>query len=227
MEPTLPTVGAPGETDPTVTPEAVSPPPPASPSPPASESPPSPPAASPTPPSTPPASLSPSTPKPKPVAVAEKSELSSRLEQVAALLAGVVGLEFLAVIIGVSGGGAYRTFGDRIEVLSLNMDAKMGLILLVAAMLATLRDVVAVDFRPPRSDAGRGALIAVTALGILMAVLALVGIGLDISRSDTTAFGTNAAAAVVHRLSIVLMAGAAVGWALTALGIRVTTAPRD
>ena len=150
--------------------------------------------------------------------------MSSRVELVAALLTGVVALEFLALIIGVSGGGRYTNFGDRIEVVSLNLDAKMGLILLVAAMLATLRDVSTAHFDTPRSDLGRRTLMAVAGLGVVIAVLSLIGVGLDIARDQATAFGTNAGAAVVHRLAIVLMAITAAGWALTALGVRVTTA---
>jgi hypothetical protein len=154
---------------------------------------------------------------------AERTTLSGRLELVAALITGVVGLEFLALIVGVSGGGPYQSVGDRIEVVSLNLDAKMGLILLVAAMLATLRDAVTADFQTPRSDLGRRTLMAVAALGVVIAVLSLIGIGLDISRTEVTAFGTNNGAAVIHRLAIVLMASTAAGWALAALGVRVTT----
>jgi hypothetical protein len=158
-----------------------------------------------------------------PPPAAAKVSLSSRLELVAAGLAGVVGLEFLALIVGVSGGGPYRSVADRIEVVSLNLDAKMALILLVAAMLATLRDVASADFDTPRSDLGRRTLMAVAVLAVIIAVLSLIGIGLDLSRAETTAFGTNAAAAVIHRLAIVLMAGIAAGWALAALGIRIIT----
>jgi hypothetical protein len=157
----------------------------------------------------------------------DKPAMSHRLELVALLLVGVVALEFLALIVGVWGGGPYRTFGDRIEVVSLNMDAKMALILLIAGMLATLRDVVNADFRAPRSNLGRRTLIATAALAICIAVLALIGVGLDVSRSEVTAFGTNAGAAVFHRLAIVLMAAVAAGWALTALGVRVITAARS
>ncbi len=149
--------------------------------------------------------------------------MSSRLELVGAGLAAVVGLEFLALIVGVSSGGPYRSVGDRIEVVSLNLDAKMALILLVAAMLATLRDIVSADFQTPRSDLGRRTLIAVAALGLIIAVLSLIGVGLDISRSEVTAFGTNTGAAVIHRLAIVLMAAIPTGWALSALGVRITT----
>ena len=153
----------------------------------------------------------------------DKVALSQRIELVAALLTGVVALEFLALIVGVSGGGPFQSVGDRIEVVSLNLDAKMGLILLVAAMLATLRDTVAAEFDTPRSDLGRRTLMAVAALGVVIAVLSLIGVGLDISRTNVPGFETNAAAAVIHRLAIVLMAGTASGWALTALGVRVTT----
>jgi hypothetical protein len=154
---------------------------------------------------------------------AERANLSRRLELVAALLAGVVGLEFIAFVIGVADGREGTTFGDRLEFISLNLDAKLGLILLIAAMLATLRDVAAADFGTPRSDLGRRTLIAVAALAIVIGVLALIGVGLDISRTDLTAFGTNAAASVFHRLAIVLMAAIAAGWSLAALGIRITT----
>jgi hypothetical protein len=150
--------------------------------------------------------------------------LSNRLELVAAGLTAVVGLEFLALIVGVSSGGPYRSVADRIEVVSLNLDAKMALILLVAAMLATLRDVVTADFKPPRSDLGKRTLMAVAALAVVIAVLSLIGIGLDLSRSQITSFGTNAGAAVIHRLAIVLMAVIPAGWSLTALGIRITRA---
>lgn len=152
----------------------------------------------------------------------QKPSLSNRLELVAAALTGVVGLEFLALIIGVSSGGPYRSVADRIEVVSLNLDAKMALILLVAAMLATLRDVATADFQPPRSDLGQRTLMAVAALGVIIAVLSLIGIGLDLSRSEVTSFGTNAGAAVIHRLAIVLMAAVPAGWSLSALGIRIT-----
>src|SRR2546429_5990307 len=144
---------------------------------------------------------------PEPAPAAERVSLSNRLELVAALITGVVGIEFIALIVGVSGGGPYRNVADRIEVVSLNLDAKMGLVLLVAAMLATLRDIVTADFDKPRSDMGKRTLIAVSSLAILIAVLSLIGVGLDIARSDVTAFGTNNAAAVIHRLAIVLMAG--------------------
>ncbi len=152
--------------------------------------------------------------------------MSSRIELVAAVLAGVVALELLALIVGVWTGGPYRTVSDRIEFLSLNLDARMALILLVAAMLATLRDIGTADFAAPRSELGRRTLIAVIALGVVIAVLSLIGIGLDISRTDVTAFGTNTAAAVIHRIAIVLMATTAAAWALAALGIRLTIAPR-
>jgi hypothetical protein len=165
-------------------------------------------------------------PAAEPVPAVERVALSKRVELVAALLAGVVALELLALIIGASGGGPYRTFGDRFEVVSLNLDSRTALILLVAAMLATLRDTVTADFDTPRSDVGRRTLFAVVGLGVLIAVLALVGVGIDISKGDVPSFGTNAAAAVVHRLAVVLMAGTAAGWALTALGIRITTLPR-
>ena len=165
----------------------------------------------------PPAPAATETPAPERVA------LSHRLELVAALLAGVVALEFVAFIIGVASGREGTTFGDRLEFVSLNLDAKMGLILLIAAMLATLRDVVTADFATPRSDLGRRTLMAVAALGIVIAVLALIGVGLDISRTDVTAFGTNTAASAFHRLAIVLMAAVAAGWSLAALGIRITT----
>jgi hypothetical protein len=156
----------------------------------------------------------------------ERASLSSRVELVAALLVAVVGLEFLSLIIGVAGGGPYRSVGDRIELVSLNLDAKLGLILLVAGLLATLRDTMSADFDAPRSDLGRRTLIAAAALGVLIAILALIGVGLDLSRSDATAFGTNAGAAVIHRLAIVLMASVAAGWSLSALGVRIITAPR-
>ena len=74
---------------------------------------------------------------------------------------------------------------DRIEVVSLNLDAKMALILLVAAMLATLRDVVSADFQAPRSDLGRRTLMAIAVLGGVIAVLSLIGVGLDLSRTET------------------------------------------
>ncbi|HZN14128.1 MAG TPA: hypothetical protein VFB78_07670 [Acidimicrobiales bacterium] len=157
----------------------------------------------------------------------QRATLSGRLELVAALLTAVVGLEFLALIVGVSGGGPYRSVGDRIEVVSLNLDAKMALILLFAAMLATLRDVATADFDTPRTDVGRRTLMAVAGLGVVIAVLSLIGVGLDISRSEVTAFGTNTGAAVIHRLAIILMASIAAGWALTALGVRITTASRS
>ena len=149
--------------------------------------------------------------------------LSHRLELVAALLTGVVGLEFLAFLIGAATGREGTSFGDRFEFVSLNLDAKMALILLIAAMLATLRDVVTADFATPRSDMGRRTLMAVAAFGVVIAVLALIGVGLDISRTDITAFGTNATASVIHRLAAVLMAAIAAGWSLAALGIRITT----
>jgi hypothetical protein len=158
-----------------------------------------------------------------PVAAPRRVELSKRLELVGALVAGVVGLEVLALLVGVSGGGPYSSVSDRIEVVSLNLDAKMALLLLVAGMLVTLRDVATADFATPRSDLGRWTLIAVSALGVLIAVLSLIGIGLDISRTTGTSFGTNQGAAVIHRLAIVLMAAVAAGWALAALGIRITT----
>lgn len=153
----------------------------------------------------------------------ERVALSHRLELVAALLTGVVALEFVAFIIGVATGREGTTFGDRLEFVSLNLDAKLGLILLIAAMLATLRNIVTADFATPRSDLGRRTLMAVAALGIVIAVLALIGVGLDISRTEVTAFGTNTAASVFHRLAIVLMAAIAAGWSLAALGIRITT----
>ena len=156
-------------------------------------------------------------------AAPERVELSKRVELVGALLTAVVGLEFLALLVGVSGGGPYHTISDRIEVVSLNLDAKMALILLVAAMLVTLRDVATADFAPPRSDLGRRTLTAIAILGILIAVLSLIGIGLDISRTGGTSFGTNQGAAVIHRLAIVLMSSISAAWSLAALGVRVTT----
>src|SRR5207244_2221045 len=117
-------------------------------------------------------------------------------------------------------GAKHTTAGDRIATASLNLDAKMGLLLLVAAMLATLRDVVTADFQTPRSDMGRRTLMAVAGLGVAIAVLALIGVGLDMAHSDAPTFGTNAGAAVLHRFAIVLMAGIAAGWSLAALGIR-------
>lgn len=159
----------------------------------------------------------------EPAAVPERVELSKRVELVGALVTGVVALEVLALIVGVSGGGPYHTVSDRIEVVSLNLDAKMGLILLAGAMLVTLRDVATADFAPPRSDLGRRTLIAIAVLGILIAVLSLIGIGLDISRTGGTSFGTNQGAAVIHRLAIVLMSSISAAWSLAALGVRVTT----
>jgi hypothetical protein len=164
-----------------------------------------------------------STEAPEEAPAAERVALTHRLELVAALLAGVVALEFVAFIIGVASGREGTTFGDRLEFVSLNLDAKMAVILLMAAMLATLRDVVSADFATPRSDLGRRTLMAVAALGVIIAVLSLIGVGLDISRTDLTAFGTNATASVLHRLAIVLMAAIAAGWSLAALGIRITT----
>jgi len=152
-----------------------------------------------------------------------KVELSKRLELVGALLTGVVGLEFLALLVGVSGGGPYNSFSDRVELVSLNLDAKLSLILLVAGMLVTLRDVASADFATPKSDLGRRTLVAIAALGVLIVFLSLIGIGLDISRTGATSFGTNQGAAVIHRLAIVLMAATAAGWALAALGVRITT----
>lgn len=159
----------------------------------------------------------PETPAPARVA------LSHRLELVAALLTGVVALEFLAFVIGVVTGREGTSFGDRLEFVSLNLDAKLGLVLLIAAMLATLRDVVTAEFETPRSDLGRRTLMGVAALGVVIAVLSLIGVGLDISRSEVTAFGTNTAASAVHRLAVVLMAAIAAGWSLAALGVRITT----
>jgi hypothetical protein len=153
----------------------------------------------------------------------QRVELSKRLELVGALVTAVVGLEFLALLVGVTGGGPYHDVSDRIEVASLNLDAKMGALLLFGALLVTLRDVASADFATPRSDLGRRTLIAVSALAIAIAVLSLIGIGLDISRTGGTSFGTNQGAAVIHRLAIVLMAAIAAGWSLAALGVRVTT----
>jgi hypothetical protein len=167
----------------------------------------------------PPAPAEPEEPVPAP----EKVALSKRLELVGALVTAVVALEFIALIVGVSGGGPYHSVGDRIELVSLNLDAKMSLLLLVAGMIVTLRDVASADFATPRSDLGRRTLMAIAVLGILIAFLSLIGIGLDISRTGSTSFGTNAGAAVIHRLAIVLMAAIAAGWSLAALGVRITT----
>ena len=154
---------------------------------------------------------------------AERAALSHRLELVGALLTGVVALEFVAFIVGVASGREGTSFGDRFEYVSLNLDAKLALILLIAAMLATLRDVVAAEFDTPRSDLGRRTLMGVAVLGVIIAVLSLIGVGLDISRTEVTAFGTNTAASVIHRLAIVIMAAIAAAWSLAALGGRITT----
>src|SRR3954451_24770834 len=52
----------------------------------------------------------------EPPAAPQRGELSKRLELIGALVTGVVGLEVLALLVGVSGGGPYRSVSDRIEV---------------------------------------------------------------------------------------------------------------
>ena len=139
-------------------------------------------------------------------------------------MTGVVGLEILALLIGITS-GRYASVGDRIEILSLNLDAKMGLILLAGAILVTLPDTLELQPAASRSRLATRTLYAITGLGGVIAVLALVGVGLDLSR-DVTSFGTNQGAAVIHRLAILLMAVVTCGWSLAALGVRVITARR-
>ena len=212
MDPTVPTSGPPGETQPQ--PIAPLPPEAAPPAPP-----PAPPPAAPKPPPAPAAPSSVVDP-----VVVTKPSLASRLEMVGALVTAVVGIEFLALLVGMSGGGVYRNAGDRVQALSLNLDARMAVRLLIAGMLVTLPEIVDVARRPPRTSMGRTTLIVIAVLGTLIAVLALIGIGLDLSR-DTGVFG-NQAGAVLHRLAIVLMAATAAGWSLAALGVRVVTTKR-
>jgi hypothetical protein len=165
-------------------------------------------------------------PSPEPPAEPDKPRLADRLELAGALVAGVVALDFLAVIVGMFGGGAYRNVGDRIELLSLNLDAKTGLLLLVAAIFITFPELMDAKDRPERTVLGRRTLMAIAGLGVAMAVIALIGIGLDLSRNQPYAYVTNQGSAVLHRLAIVLMAVIAAGWALAALGVRVITTKR-
>ena len=157
----------------------------------------------------------------------DKPRLADRLELAGALVTGVVALDFAAVIVGMFGGGAYRNVGDRIELLSLNLDAKTGLLLLVGAIFITFPELIDLkDRRPERTVLGRRTLMAIAGLGVAMAVIALIGIGLDLSRNQPYAYVTNQGSAVLHRLAIVLMAVVAAGWALAALGVRVITTKR-
>ena len=143
---------------------------------------------------------------------------SGRLELVALLLTVVVAIQVLAFVVALFDDDF--ELGDRFRLSSEQLEVRLSLVLVIAVLL-----IVTVPFRGEREaigSRGRQVLMGAAVLGAVIAVIALIGIGLDLADSDR--LGRNAFSQFLLRMSSFTMAVVAAGWALSALGVRITTA---